>query len=180
MKNSMSGKSSAAILLMFLLYLPGHGQEPYILKQSTFTTGGQTLTDTLNYKLFAVTGQPLIGQGGNDEYLSKAGFLYQVYGMISGLDKISDLLPVKFQLFQNFPNPFNPQTRIKFALPKAADVKIVVFDILGQEVLDLLDERREAGFHAVDFIAGQLASGMYFYTIQAGPNRAVKKMILVR
>lgn len=89
-------------------------------------------------------------------------------------------VPTEFNLMQNYPNPFNPTTTIRFALPTESYVKLSVFNILGQEVAELVSERMTAGFHKVDFDASKLNSGMYIYRIQADKFVSVKKMLLVK
>jgi hypothetical protein len=89
-------------------------------------------------------------------------------------------IPKKYALYQNFPNPFNPVTNIKFALPNAAKVKIDVFNILGKHVATLLNTKKPAGYHIINFDANRFASGLYFYTIQVDYFSKVKKMLLVR
>jgi hypothetical protein len=85
-----------------------------------------------------------------------------------------------FQLQQNHPNPFNPLTSIKFTLPKPEKVKIEVYNTLGQKVEILLNHHMKAGNHEVEFKAQNLASGIYFYRIEAGEYQDVKKMILLK
>lgn len=89
-------------------------------------------------------------------------------------------LPNKFALHQNYPNPFNPTTNIKFDLPKAADVQLTVYNILGQKVMTLVSRKMQAGYHLVNFNASHLASGMYIYRIKAGNFVSVKKMMLIK
>jgi hypothetical protein len=93
---------------------------------------------------------------------------------------VSRGLPTAFSLEQNFPNPFNPSTTIKFELPKESRVKLSVFDILGREVSALVDERRDAGIFEVRFDGSGLASGVYFYRLQAGTYVETKKLLLLR
>ena len=88
--------------------------------------------------------------------------------------------PSSYLLFQNYPNPFNPSTTIKFELPRSSVVRLSVFDILGREVSVLVNERREAGVHEVKFDGSNLASGVYFYRIQAGEYVATKKLLLMK
>jgi predicted outer membrane repeat protein len=95
-------------------------------------------------------------------------------------DDLLEQIPNKYFLYQNYPNPFNPITHIQFGLPKISDVKIEVFNILGQRVSTLIDTRLNAGYQFVDFDASQLASGIYLYRIQAGDFVNVKKMVLMR
>ncbi|HPG40240.1 MAG TPA: sugar-binding protein [bacterium] len=85
-----------------------------------------------------------------------------------------------FDLFQNYPNPFNPTTTINFSLPVDSNVKLVVYDILGRELINLVDKRVQAGVHSVTFNAAQFPSGLYFYKLQAGNNVFIKKMMLIK
>jgi hypothetical protein len=89
-------------------------------------------------------------------------------------------IPAAFHLEQNYPNPFNPSTNIRFEVPQASHVNLSVYDILGHEVSVLVNDRIEAGVHEVKFDGTNLASGVYFYRLQAGENVATKKLLLVR
>lgn len=88
--------------------------------------------------------------------------------------------PAFFSLEQNFPNPFNPSTLIKYNIPEMSNVELKVFDITGQEVAALVNELQEAGQHTVMFDAASLSSGVYFYKIKAGNYTAQKKMLLIK
>jgi len=110
-----------------------------------------------------------------------------VTGISSGntVDVNNELtIPSTFSLEQNYPNPFNPSTRIRWQLPVSSWQTLKIFDVLGNEVATLVDEFRSAGNYEVEFktSAGsfQLASGIYFYKLQAGPFVEIKKMILLR
>ena len=94
--------------------------------------------------------------------------------------KVSLNIQLDYSLEQNFPNPFNPTTKIVFSIPNADNVKIKVFDILGRKVATLLNERKQAGTYSVEFNAGNLSSGIYFYEIISGNYSDIKKMILLR
>jgi hypothetical protein len=87
---------------------------------------------------------------------------------------------VEFELYDNYPNPFNPSTTIKFELPKSSHVSLTVYDILGREVSVLVNEKREAGAYEVKFDGSNLASGVYFYRIQAGSFVQTKQLLLLR
>ena len=82
--------------------------------------------------------------------------------------------------FDAYPNPFNPQTTIRYGLPEASYVKLVVYDVLGRQVRVLVDGAREAGTHEVTFDASSLPSGMYVYRIEAGPYAATRTMLLMK
>lgn len=93
--------------------------------------------------------------------------------------------PFRYALEQNYPNPFNPETIIKFQLPAAGRVTLAVYNILGQKVRTLVNERREAGFYEAvwngrDERGGQLASGVYIYHLRAGSYQQVRKMIFLK
>jgi photosystem II stability/assembly factor-like uncharacterized protein len=85
-----------------------------------------------------------------------------------------------FQLEQNYPNPFNPSTTIRYALPAKSHVTLTVFNSLGQQVAVLQNGEQEAGSHEVKFDASRLASGVYFYRIQAGESVQTKKLLFVK
>ena len=89
-------------------------------------------------------------------------------------------IPNGFALSQNYPNPFNPMTKINFDLGKASNVKLTVFNILGQKVVTLVDKFMNAGAYSVDFNASSLASGVYLYSIEAGDFKMNKKMVLLK
>jgi hypothetical protein len=100
--------------------------------------------------------------------------------ILVGTPSNNNQIPNSYSLAQNYPNPFNPATKISFSLPKAGDVKLVVFDILGREVATLVNENVKAGTHSVQFDASHLASGVYLYRMTAGDFTETKKMMLVK
>jgi hypothetical protein len=103
-----------------------------------------------------------------------------VQGIPSGDKEIGSNVPDEFNLNQNYPNPFNPTTVINYELPITSNVRLSVFDILGKEVELLVSERQNAGSHPVMFNAANLPSGVYFYRLQAGNYKAVRKLLLLK
>jgi subtilisin-like proprotein convertase family protein len=99
---------------------------------------------------------------------------------ITNIEPVSNITPGTFKLYQNYPNPFNPVTNIRFDLPKASNVKLVVYDILGREVRTLLNDFQNPGSYEINFDAANFASGTYFYRIEAGDFVEIKKMVLVK
>lgn len=89
-------------------------------------------------------------------------------------------LPTEYALHQNFPNPFNPMTEIRFDLPVAGFTKLTVFDVLGRTAETLVKTNLPAGYHSIRFDAGKLSSGMYFYRLESGTFTALKKMAVVK
>ena len=90
------------------------------------------------------------------------------------------ILPLRFTLEQNYPNPFNPSTIINYSIKEAGVVKLKVFDVLGSEVAELVNESKDAGNHSVEFNASNLPSGVYIYTLQVNGYSASRKMLLIK
>jgi hypothetical protein len=94
-------------------------------------------------------------------------------------------LPQSYSMARNYPNPFNPKTTIRFDLPLAQNVSLVVFDISGRRIITLVDEALDAGYHSVDWSGRdeegiEMASGVYFYKIKAGPLKRTERMVLLK
>lgn len=99
----------------------------------------------------------------------------------TGIDDLaSGTLPTEFELTQNYPNPFNPSTVIGFGLPTSSQVRLAVFNILGQQVRVLYEGHLEAGNHQIDFNAENLPSGIYFYRLTHDGGALTRKMMLVK
>ena len=97
----------------------------------------------------------------------------------TGVDGSSDL-PDKFELYASYPNPFNPTTTIAYDVKDAANVKLVVYDLLGRRISTLIDGFQVSGRYSARFDASRLSSGMYFYKIEMGEFSSVKSMLLIR
>jgi hypothetical protein len=144
----------------------------------TFVEGNGTVAETQDYTFL-------------DKNLEVGSYTYRLKQIdFDGTSEYSDIVEVEilapdiFKLEQNYPNPFNPSTNIKFSLPEDSKVTLTVFDILGQEVITLINGNLSAGAHNIDFNAssasGGLNSGVYFYRIDATNFTSVKKMILTK
>jgi hypothetical protein len=114
-------------------------------------------------------------------YLQGAGS-YSANGisLVSKVQGLANVIPTEFSISQNYPNPFNPSTTINFALPQDSKVKITVFNVIGQLVSEVVNAEMKAGYHQVNFNAAKLASGVYFYQINAGKFNVTKKMNLLK
>ncbi len=97
----------------------------------------------------------------------------------SGVEERS-AAPKTFALEQNYPNPFNPTTTIAYAVPKASDIRLTVYDMMGREVAVLAEGRKAAGFYTVEFDGKNLASGIYFYRLKAGSTVLKQKMVMLK
>jgi hypothetical protein len=122
-----------------------------------------------------------------------------VYGDTSfpvGVNQISTEVPESFTLYQNYPNPFNPSTKIKFDVPdndtpplkgegapmvrRGMTTQLIIYNSLGQEVAVLVNEQLQPGTYEVDWIAADMPSGVYYYTLTAGEQLHTKKMVLIK
>lgn len=99
---------------------------------------------------------------------------------INKLTVSGELVPAKYELEQNYPNPFNPATTIKYSIAKQSNVTLKVYDMLGSEIATLVNEEKPAGVYEINFNASNLASGIYFYKIQAGSFIETKKMLMLK
>ncbi len=89
-------------------------------------------------------------------------------------------IPRDYSLLQNYPNPFNPVTQIKYALPKDCNVKLTIYNILGQKVATLVDGKQKAGYKIAKWDAGSLSSGIYLYRLKAGDFMQTRKMVVLK
>ena len=89
-------------------------------------------------------------------------------------------MPRNFALSQNYPNPFNPTTMINYSVAKESNVTIKIYDVMGREVETLVNENKEPGNYEVNFNAQNLASGIYFYKMNAGDFTSIKKLTLLK
>lgn len=150
-----------------------------ILDSLVSSWGPTNVGDSLRVKWFVKCYTQL------DSANSSSNFLITLVRGVIGIEPISTLIPEKFFVNPNYPNPFNPETKIKFGLPANADVKISVFDLLGREVDILVNSKLDAGEYLANWNASQFASGIYIYKIEArdvkGNNYIeTRKMVLVK
>lgn len=103
-----------------------------------------------------------------------------VYGTLLSAELPESGVPESFTLEQNYPNPFNPTTTIRYGLPRKGHVHLAVFNSLGQQVVTLVQDEREAGYHEVVFDGSQLASGVYYCTMNAANAVLTRKLLLIR
>ncbi|MFC2092544.1 T9SS type A sorting domain-containing protein [Bacteroidota bacterium] len=105
-----------------------------------------------------------------------------VYGdtTLSSIKQISSTILEKYTLYQNYPNPFNPVTKIKFDLCNSSQTKLIVYDVLGNEISTLVNENLSAGSYEVNWHGTDYPSGVYFYTLHTGDFKETKKMLLLK
>jgi len=141
-----------------------------------FVPGHGTTSETQNYEYTDDIGD-----------LQSTSFSYRLKQVdYDGSYEYSDVIsvvitsPVSYDIQQNFPNPFNPATTISYSLPIKAQVGLVIYNALGESVIQLVNEEKEAGNYSVKFEATNLPSGIYFYKLQAGSFTETKKMVLMK
>ena len=139
----------------------------------------------------------LIGSGNEyvDKNLKRQTYIYRIKAykgsaesdysnevsiVITGIHEEEGEIPTKYSIDQNYPNPFNPTTKIKFSLPKTTLTTIIICDLLGREIMTLVNKVLQAGFHEINIDSNNLPSGIYLYRIQSGEFIQSKKMILMK
>ena len=103
----------------------------------------------------------------------------QITQLLTGV-KTQSLLPLDFLIWQNFPNPFNPSTMIRYQIPSSARVSIRIYNLLGQELANLVDEQKQPGVYSLEWNASNFPSGIYFYQLRAGSIIQTRKMLLIK
>ena len=132
---------------------------------------------------FNIEGNACYNNGENYKIISSSDFNcdYNVEDITSIENELfSSDIPVEYALQQNYPNPFNPSTKIKYSVAKAGNIKIVIYNLLGQEIKTLLNDYKLTGKHNVVVDGSNLTSGVYFYSIKTGDFYQTKKMLLMK
>lgn len=158
--------------------------------------GSQSL-DVQNTEGFSIGDEIIINPGGDTEETNiitgfgsillqdSLQYNHEVGELIAklittGLSVTENKQVTNYKLLQNFPNPFNPTTTIKFEVPKTSQVKLKVYDILGREIASLINEELVTGSYELVFDASEISSGVYFYQLRSGDYIVTKKMILIK
>ena len=108
------------------------------------------------------------------------GVILKYNSSLVSVNNLNSVNPESFILQQNYPNPFNPKTVINYELRVTSNAKLRVFDVLGNEVAELVNEKQNAGSYSVEFDGSGFASGIYFYKLTAGEFSETKRMILLK
>jgi hypothetical protein len=157
-------------------YSPAGVQEWVATHSGEITNGGDYATDLFidtNLSVY-VTGDSPNLHGGRDAVTIKYN---QPVGIISNTNGV----PKQYKLFQNFPNPFNPVTIITYQIPKSGEIKLSLFNILGEEVKTLVNNKQESGSYSITVNMERFSTGIYFYRMIADGNVInTKKMLLIK
>jgi len=163
----------------------GQGVGNYLYVFAKTTNGGE------NWEIESLMGLNFFGSWLSSVYFtdintgwvvgSEGIILHTTNGGVSFVEEEQiDEIPTEFLLSQNFPNPFNPSTKIKYSVPQSSNITLTVFDILGNEIETLVNEEKPAGTYEVEFNASALPSGVYFYQLKAGSFLQTKKMLFLK
>lgn len=171
------------------LYVPSYGLQ----KIFRITAGGEVSVFAGTGQRGGVDGRVDSAQfdGPNSIAITSAGDMYisdfsknRIRKITSSVPTMTDrelgYIPERALLYQNYPNPFNPLTKIRFSIPAEEGVILKVFNILGKEVSTILNERKNAGNHLIEFNSGNLPSGIYFYRLQTGSYSMIEKMCILK
>jgi hypothetical protein len=163
--------------------------EPVTTKKLRFAAWSDGITELWSFVLRCRGGDAISNQdadNGRGTYAEDGNGFKAVLVQYINVDELLAIespdvgQPSQFALNQNYPNPFNPQTNIEFVLPKATHVKLSIYNILGQEVAVLVNEKRAGGAHHVTFDASGLSSGVYYYRIDSDAGVMTKKMMVIK
>jgi len=171
-----------------LMTLPGGKTLNTLRIREEYTlTGSGANTSSVIYRFLTKTGEAVSlsladGVTSNSGTVSVSAVSWTDGDGISVPTSVKEIegVPSEYSLSQNYPNPFNPSTQIQFSIPSQENVSLKVFDALGKEVAELVNQNLSAGNYSVDFNASTLSSGIYFYTITTNNFSSTKKMMLVK
>ena len=137
--------------------------------------------DFFGFSVSIYNGRVIVGAiWDDDNNAEESGSAYVYSDIIVGIDDERVGLPAEYTLSQNYPNPFNPETIITYALPSPREVSLIIYDIRGRNVAQLVNGLMPAGYHSAVWDASRFSSGIYFYRIQAGDFVQTRKMVLLK
>ncbi|MDQ3022093.1 MAG: T9SS type A sorting domain-containing protein [Bacteroidota bacterium] len=162
-------------------------------RYTTTVSGQPSYTAIRHWKNEQINLNPYIGQKIKvrflfitNSFVPGDGFYFDNFRVVNYVDTLTGInitsseIPEKFSLEQNYPNPFNPSTVIRYSLIENSFTSLVVYDVLGNEVATLVNEKLNAGSYSVDFDGANYPSGIYYYRLESGSFSEVKKMILLK
>jgi len=170
------------LIIAMIATQPVAGQAQNAVVQWSALSGGFTAEAAQSGRMLTMSaGQAFVEVSSNPNHIVESGFLVHplLRGILVSVPQQEEL-PQAFSLDQNYPNPFNPVTTIEYGLPRTAHVELKVYSILGQEVKTLVDEIQDPGHQRVTFDAGNLATGVYLYRLQAAGFVETKKLMVMK
>jgi hypothetical protein len=175
----MKKNKSAFLIIASLLYcsavFPQSSKIVWSGFASTFGNSGNS-----NSNLISSAGESFNGSTGNGGTTILPGFLTFEVTHLTGIKDGPATVPTVWNLEQNYPNPFNPSTTIKYQVQKTGNVTLKIFDILGRDIITLVNENKREGFYEVRFDASKIPSGVYIYRLSSNEFTSSKKMLLIK
>jgi len=174
---------SIFLLLVFLIFIIQGivSAQNFTLEKSVVDQGGGASQST-NYQVVNAVGQACpVTVIQNSNHIVSTGFLAgeELITRVQESQTTPKLIPTEFKLCQNYPNPFNPETTIQFWVKKPCRVELIIFDLLGRKIAELVNDHFQPGQYQISFNASRLSSGIYFYQIRMGNFKAINKMVLL-
>ncbi len=155
-------------------------QGSYAIGRYVIASGGTLGALSAHHIHLGTAGQTVVDSCKSSNHILRSG-IWQFSALPTGVTPpTASAVPTAYVLYQNFPNPFNPTTVIRFDVAASSEVSLVVVDLLGQEVGRLVSERKEPGSYGIQFDASRLSSGVYFYRMQAGDFVQTRKLVILR
>ena len=185
MKTNLYFTMRACLLLFLTIFylVPGFSQtsQNYKIKANKISSGATPIQIAQSFKAHSTVGQSTSSPTlKNTTYYLTSGFVGIINIKVTEVETPDGFdLPLRYRLYQNYPNPFNPETNIRFDVKKQTRVVLKVYDLLGRELMVLIDALHQPGCYKVTFDAAHLPSGLYFYRIQMKDFVDVKKMVLL-
>ena len=179
----MFDKRQYIIVIITFIFANAYA-DSYLLRRSTLISGGGC-SSSQNFILKGAIGQSVIGKAQSAGYVEQGGFYSYFMIPLVGIDEQKEVIPMTFNLSQNFPNPMSTETTIKFAIAKTCHVSIRVYDMAGRVVKNLVYDEKKPGSYEVawnrtDNMGNKLASGIYFIVMNAESFKATKKVVILK
>lgn len=174
---------TTATIVGAMLAWSGTQAQDFSIVNGVFGNGGSTAAGG-SHQIFGTLGQPVVGKVANSTYTLHSGVGHVVHG-IRWTDVPVEIgyeasLPRDYRLDQNYPNPVNPTTTIRFALPKQVPVTLTVYNLLGQTVSTLVEGNLPPGEYQITLNAMDLPTGLYLYRLRAGRFTQSRKLVLLK
>ncbi len=165
------------IIAIMVLFAPHKVFGQYNLVADVISCSA-SVSNSSGFNLTGTIGQPITENANNSDFQLYSGFWFAA-DIITDIDEDS-FLPNEYKLFNNYPNPFNPSTTIKYQLKKRGNVTLILYNSLGKRIRTLVNDNKEAGVYSVNFNASNISSGVYFYRLISEKFVETKRMILLK
>jgi hypothetical protein len=158
-----------------------HAQN-YSLVNYSFSGGAIIKSANSELNIRAVVGSAIVGVSESNNIMLRGNTVSSYFFITNKETNVNELkiIPTQFNLYQNYPNPFNPTTIIKYEIPVTGKVVLSVFNLLGQEVSELVNQNQSAGLYEVTWDARNFSSGVYIYQLSSGNHSVSKKLLLLK